>query len=137
MGPDRERLTGVVDLDETMLGGVTTGDGGSGGTTVVLIAVERNGRQLGVQSRAAAPAPAGTGTGCWASGWTASIGVVGPIAPAARGTKPGWGRVNLQLLHTTSRLTRRPYGPTAAVRFVARPGRPFLADDRFDPATAP
>jgi len=41
--PDRERLSGVVELDETMVGGVDAGAGGGyAGKVPVMIAVERN-----------------------------------------------------------------------------------------------
>jgi ISXO2-like transposase domain/Transposase zinc-ribbon domain len=41
--PDRERLSGVVELDETLVGGVETGAGGGyAGKVAVMIAVERN-----------------------------------------------------------------------------------------------
>jgi len=47
--PDRERLSGIVEVDETMVGGVSPGMfGGSSGKVAVMVAVERNGvRRLG------------------------------------------------------------------------------------------
>ena len=47
--PDRDRLSGVVEVDETMIGGVSVGSGGGSGDKVpVMVAVERNGtRRLG------------------------------------------------------------------------------------------
>jgi hypothetical protein len=42
--PERDKLSGIVELDETMVGGVTPGSGGGYGDKMpVMIAVERNG----------------------------------------------------------------------------------------------
>jgi hypothetical protein len=44
--PDRDQLTGVVEVDETLLGGVSLGArGGPGDKTPVMVAVERVGSQ--------------------------------------------------------------------------------------------
>ena len=47
--PERDRLAGIVELDETMIGGVSHGvHGGYGDKVAVMVAVERNGtRRLG------------------------------------------------------------------------------------------
>jgi len=56
--PDRERLCGVVELDETWVGGVSTGTAGAGGDkATVMIAVERNGTRLGRVRMAVADRP--------------------------------------------------------------------------------
>jgi len=56
--PERERLSGDVELDETMVGGVAVGTmGGSGTKAPVMIALERNGSQLGRVRMAVADRP--------------------------------------------------------------------------------
>jgi hypothetical protein len=57
--PDRERLRGVVEIDETMIGGVAEGTAGGWGDKVgVMVAVERNGsRKLGRVRLAVATRP--------------------------------------------------------------------------------
>lgn len=57
--PQRERLCGIVELDETWVGGVSQGTTGAGGDKIpVLIAVERNGTRLGRVRMAVAERPA-------------------------------------------------------------------------------
>lgn len=60
--PDRDKLSGVVELDETMIGGVSHGSGGGYGDKVaVMVAVEHNGtRRLGRLRLAVADRPATT-----------------------------------------------------------------------------
>jgi len=57
--PDRDLLAGVVEVDETFVGGVTPGvDGGASGKVPVMIAVEHNdGRRLGRVRMAVAQRP--------------------------------------------------------------------------------
>jgi transposase-like protein len=57
--PERDKLSGVVELDETMVGGVSVGKPGAGSDKVpVMIAVERNGtRRLGRVRLAVAQRP--------------------------------------------------------------------------------
>ena len=47
--PDRDRLSGVVEVDETYIGGTRPGKRGRGaeGKTLVVVAVEKNGGQIG------------------------------------------------------------------------------------------
>ena len=45
--PDRDRLSGVVEVDETWVGGVRRGRGNRDGKSLVFIAAERAGRGLG------------------------------------------------------------------------------------------
>ncbi len=58
--PEREKLSGIVELDETMVGGVSPGGfGGSSDKAVVMIAVEREGtHKLGRVRMAVAQRPA-------------------------------------------------------------------------------
>ncbi|MEO7131822.1 MAG: IS1595 family transposase [Dermatophilaceae bacterium] len=58
--PERDKLRGIVELDETMLGGVSHGKfGGASDKAVVMVAVERNGtRKLGRVRLAVAQRPA-------------------------------------------------------------------------------
>lgn len=60
--PERDRLSGVVELDETMIGGVSRGTmGGFGGKVGVLVAVEHNdARRLGRVRLAVAQRPGTT-----------------------------------------------------------------------------
>jgi transposase-like protein/ribosomal protein L37AE/L43A len=56
--PDRELLSGDVELDESMVGGVAVGTmGGSGTKAPVMIALERNGSRLGRVRMAVADRP--------------------------------------------------------------------------------
>jgi hypothetical protein len=67
--PERDRLSGIVELDETMVGGVTAGSrGGYGDKMPVMIAVERNdiGR-LGRVRLAVAQRPGSTELADWAT----------------------------------------------------------------------
>jgi len=46
VGPDRERLSGIVEVDETLVGGVTHGTDGAGSLkAAVMVAVECVGTQ--------------------------------------------------------------------------------------------
>jgi transposase-like protein len=57
--PDRELLSGVVELDETWVGGLSVGSGGGAGgdKAPVMIAVERTGTRLGRVRMAVADRP--------------------------------------------------------------------------------
>jgi hypothetical protein len=57
--PERDKLRGIVELDETMIGGVSPGSGGGSGDKMpVMVAVERNGtRRLGRVRLAVAARP--------------------------------------------------------------------------------
>lgn len=67
--PDRELLSGVVEVDETMVGGVSPGMfGGSSGKVAVRVAVERNGtRRLGRVRLAVGERPGTVGLVEWAA----------------------------------------------------------------------
>ncbi|NUQ32926.1 MAG: IS1595 family transposase [Dermatophilaceae bacterium] len=67
--PERDRLSGIVELDETMVGGVSPGAGGGYGDKMpVMIAVERNGiRRLGRVRLAVAQRPGTTELVDWAT----------------------------------------------------------------------
>lgn len=65
--PERDKLSGIVELDETMVGGVTPGKFGYGDKVAVMIAVERNGiRRLGRVRLAVAERPGSTELVDWA-----------------------------------------------------------------------
>ncbi|HEY6422262.1 MAG TPA: IS1595 family transposase [Pseudonocardiaceae bacterium] len=67
--PDRERLSGIVEVDETMLGGVARGvAGGYADKVPVMVAVEHNGvRRLGRVRLAVAEHPGSLGLVDWAA----------------------------------------------------------------------
>lgn len=50
--PDRDRLTGTIEVDETYIGGTASGKRGRGaeGKTLVIIAAQKDGRKIGANN---------------------------------------------------------------------------------------
>ena len=85
--PDRDRLSGVVEVDETYIGGPRPGKRGRGaeGKTLVVIAVEKNGGRIGrIRLKQVSDA----------SSESLNKAVKDAVEPKARVCTDGWGGYN-------------------------------------------
>jgi len=106
--PERDRLAGIVELDETMIGGVSHGvHGGYGDKVAVMVAVERNERAASGGSGSPSPStpePASSYSSRPRSSSRARRSA--PTAPARCASWPSWATRT-----STRPATTRPTGP--------------------------